>query len=335
MGLSIVVPVGRDEETVRELVRSVETNIPPELFSEVQLILVSEKNIVVRSGNPLLRIENSTVEGRHPNRKRNAGFSRAEHEIVTVLDDDIKVGRSWFETLYDQYKQGRHRGILTGPSSLDYSQTFRQKMAAAIFRHPFTSLRKTEINRRFGPIGHHDVAFCNCVIPRSVLKKVGNLDEVSHFHVDDTSFFHQAQAAGIPIVNHPGLRVAHRRRDFFFAFFIQLFRQKFYLGRNIVNHSELFRRDWVVLASLSSVIWLALLLFAGGIRLVLILLGIYLAAAWLANIFFKNLKTHDFLSPPFVLIANVGSLAALYLGVIAALADRIRGSALKSGGRRR
>ncbi len=335
IGLSIVVPVGREEETVGELVRSVETNLPPELFSKVQLVLVSEKKLSSRSADPLLRVENSTVAGRHPNRKRNEGFSRAEYEIVAVLDDDVKVSRSWFETIHDWYHRRGYRGILTGPSSLDYRDTFRQKMASAVFRHPFTSLRKTEINKKLTAVGHLDVAFCNCVIPLSVYRSLGELDELSHFHVDDTIFFNRVASAGVSIFNHPGLKVAHRRRDFFLSFYLQLFRQKFYLGRNLVNHPELFKRDWIVWTSLTSVIWIGLILALGGIGLLLLLLGGYLAAAWLANVFFKNLKAHDFLAPPFVLIANVGSLAALYLGVIAALAGRIRVSAPKSRGRRR
>jgi len=317
-GISIVVPVSRSRRTVERLVRSIEETAPGELLVEVQLLLVGEPPAGIRSRNPVLKIENIPVPVKHPGVRRNRGMAQADYEVAALLDDDVLVTRSWFETVHREYFRQGYRGVLTGPSNLIYADDFPERMSESLTNSPLSPFRSSHRTTVRKPVAATGIEFCNCVLTRSLWSEIGGFDELGDWRIDDFLFACQALARGIPLVNHPELKIAHRRGDFPLAYYRWVWYEKFHQAKVFVHYPFIFGWDSYFLAlflltgaagGLTAVFALRWLLWAGAV---------YLALAY--GIGVKTGVIRDFpiflLTPPLQLISYLAACGGFYSGLV-------------------
>lgn len=324
--LSIVCAASRDTRVVDQLTASLVANVPADLFEAVELLVVGDREYAGGLTHPVVTVRSLVLAGAHPNAKRNAGLMAASYPTVALLDDDVKVTDSWFRTVHEVYTLEGFRGLLTGPSDLPYDASFSQTMASALSNNPLHSLRGGRITRIRKPVGHLDAEFCNTILTRCVWEQLDRFDEDVDFRLDDTLFCFRAVQAGIPIVNHPGLVVAHRRRDFPMDFFRHQASLKFHAGKNIAHFPSLFAQDpgaWLALVLLLvPVAPLGLWLLWWNWKIVAGLAGLYFAGCYLMMVRYAQGFLSWLLTPPFLLVFHGLSLLCLWVGAAYGLLTR-------------
>ncbi len=319
LGISIVVPVSRSRATVENLIRSVEETIPGDLIGEVQLLMVGAPPAELSaSRNPLVRVEEVPLPERHPGIRRNIGLARAEFLVIALLDDDILVTRSWFETIYREYRLNGYSGILTGPSNLPYSRDFPERLSAELTNSPLSPFRSSHRTLTRKPVSAKNVEFCNCVLTRSIWSDLGGFDEIGDWRIDDTLFCWAARRAGVEMKNHPGLKTAHRRGSFPLAYYRWIWYEKFHQAKVFVHYSFVFGPDPYFLA--------LFLLSGAGLGLILLFFlrwlpvaaAVYLALAYVleARAGISGRLSYFLLIPPLTLISYLAAGGGFYSGLI-------------------
>ncbi len=324
MILSVVVPVSRGVDDRVKLLRSVEECIPGDLFETVEIVFVGGVAESVSSAHPAVRVVHLAAGDIHPNRKRNAGISRATSDVIALIDDDVLLTLSWFRTIYEEYHNRGYRGIMSGPSDLLYDSGFSQVMTAALTCNPLSCFRFTRCNFRKKAVSHLYVEFCNCVLTREVWELLDGLDETIDFYLDDMIFTHRAILHGIAVTNHPGLRVAHKRRDFPVGFYRYEIVQKFHLGKNFVHYPFLYAGSLAVWLSLLAVLPLILFLVLSPPILLLLSVALFSAGCVLITFLYTPSFLAALLSPPFLFLFYFLSLFAFYLGLLYGIIARGR-----------
>ncbi|MDP8234863.1 MAG: glycosyltransferase [Candidatus Erginobacter occultus] len=290
--------------------------IPGDLFETVEIVFVGDVSGSVSSEHPAIRIVHLPTGDIHPNRKRNAGIRISTSDVIALVDDDVMLTGSWFKTIYEEYHNRGYRGILSGPSDLLYDSGFSQVMTAALTCNPLSCFRFTRCGFRKKAVSHLYVEFCNYVLTREVWDHLEGLDESIDFYLDDMFFTHLAILRGISVINHPGLRIAHKRRDFPLGFYRYEIVQKFHLGKNFVHYPFLFRGSLAVWLSLLAVPVLILFLSLSPRILLLLSMGLFSAGCVLITFLYTPSFLAALLSPPFLFLFYFLSLISFYLGLI-------------------
>ncbi len=323
-GISIVVPVSRSRRTVERLIGSIEETVLRELLGEVQLILVGEPPEGVNSGNPALKIETIPVPEKHPGVRRNRGMARADHEVAALLDDDVLVTRSWFETVHREYHLRGYRGVLTGPSNLPYSGDFPERMSEALTNSPLSPFRSSHRTTVKKPVEPTDIEFCNCVLTRSLWSDIGGFDERGDWRIDDFLFACQARVRGTELLNHPGLRIAHRRGNFPLPYYRWVWYEKFHQAKVFVHYPFIFGWDRY---------FCALFLLTGGAAGLTAVFALrwlpWAAVAYLALAYVIGVKTGAardlrffLLTPPLQLVSYLAAGGGFYSGLVYGILTR-------------
>lgn len=324
MDLSVVVPVTRSIDNIYGIIESIERYLPEKLFRSIELILVSEKKLYIAKKELSLTIKELVVKGSHPNIKRNAGIESASNEVIALLDDDVKVTRTWFETIYDEYRRRGYEGILTGPSNLLYSDTFSEKMAVTLICNPLSHLRFTQFNPKREEVRFFEVEFSSCILTKKIWDKIGRLNENIDFYWDDSFPCYKARLLEIPLVNHPGLKIAHKRRAFPLEYFKDHVKQKFHAGKNFVHYPFLYTKNMAVWASWIFLVVSIIIILSGNFKFFLYSLLIYLIIAYPVMLKYSHSVIVGILSPPFLLMDHIFSLLAFYAGVLYGIATKAK-----------
>ena len=177
------------------------------------------------------------IADRHTNVRRAAAIAATTAPLLAFLDDDATPMATWLEAALAVDPAASV--VVTGPEE-PASQT-----AAARLVHSVSSSRLAEATRAHtspvaATVGWHEVPFCNCVVPRSVVAAVGPPSHSVAWDADDFEFFHRAREVAT-FRTDPELRITHDRYpDSVPAFLRAKWALRVRSGEKLVAHPGLY-----------------------------------------------------------------------------------------------
>ena len=134
------------------------------------------------------------VRGNGPAATRNAGWRRAEGDLVCFLDDDVVVDPGWAAAMLAAH-EASPEAVLQGHTE----------------PNPAEAPRQTAFSRSRAVTGPDwNYATCNIAYPRELLERLGGFDESYRFpSAEDTELGWRAREAGAPTVFVDGARAWH------------------------------------------------------------------------------------------------------------------------------
>ncbi len=192
----------------------------------------------------------------HANVRRNLGLSHSRGSLVAFLDDDTIPDAHWVETALTLDPESLT--ILTGPER-PVATGKQAQLIYAVSKSRLGAGTKSHINPRREAVCWYQVPFCNCVLPRRVIKLVGPPAEDIPWDMDDFEFCMRAREVA-DFANEPRLSLRHDRYPDSVPDYLRYrFRLRRRTGEKLVSHPWLYGRILPVLA-VAAFPWAAFLL---------------------------------------------------------------------------
>lgn len=173
----------------------------------VELVVVGDVGELPPAGWPVPTVLVPCDEP-HPNVRRNRGLDRAHAPVVALLDDDAVPGPGWLAEAARCPVDGDE--VWTGPERPTRTSSDAQ-LAAAVAGSVLAEGSRAHIEPRDRPVRWYEVPFCNAVVPRRLVDRVGRPAEDIPWDMDDFHWCRQAAAAGATFRSRAALAIAHDR----------------------------------------------------------------------------------------------------------------------------
>ncbi len=220
INVSVVIPTFRHQQTLRELLGSLERqtcSVPFEVIVVANLPEVGLKK-VVESYGPRFRFHETGKVG--TNIARNKGFDLARGQILLFVDDDSYLGdREFVQKHYNAHLQHPQAIAIGGAYSPKSAMTTVETAYHWILDHRFLSVRLERDEARTLMAG-------NVSLKRQMLEQRHRFDERNRFGASEESFFAKLRSEQNLFLIFDSLSLEHRVHVGWFS----LMRKGFYQG---------------------------------------------------------------------------------------------------------
>lgn len=239
--LTVVVPCSRPA-ALQACLRGLDAQEAAEPFE----VIVVGDTAGVAAGDRRYALTLVACERRHPNVRRNAGIELARGSRVAFLDDDAVPQPGWLRAALSL--DPASDTVLAGPETPAATAGFG-RLLYEVCRSPLGEGGFGHYHARKMPVSWREVPFCNCVIPRRVLRELGVPSVDIPWDMDDFEFFHRLRGR-LSFCNDPDLEVHHDRYpDRLVPWLRYKWRLRVRTGEKLVTHAWLYGKVPAVVAA--------------------------------------------------------------------------------------
>ena len=207
--VTVVVPVWNGEETIQQLLESLQKLDYDR--NKVEVIVVDgnskDKTQAIVEQYPVKLI----IENRKGlNRARNTGIKSGNGEIIAFTDSDCIVPNNWITKIVENFKDPKVGCVGGSAKALDGD--FVSKYADNSIVRLMPCFTKREELEKVKPFFRHP-AGCNMAYRRKVAEEVGYFDENIQYGFDEVEFADRVCNAGYKMVLDPEVFVWHKHRS--------------------------------------------------------------------------------------------------------------------------
>ena len=219
LSVTIVVPVRNGEQTIQQLLESLQKLDYDR--NKVEVIVVdgnsTDKTREIVKNYPVKLV----VEKRKGlNLARNTGIKCAKGEIVAFTDSDCIVPPNWITKIVENFKDPKVSCVGGSAKALDCDFISQYADNSVVRLMPFFT--KREELEKVKPFFRHP-AGCNMAFRRKVAEEVGYFDENIQYGFDEVEFADRICRAGYKMILDPDVLVWHKHRSTFREFLKQNF----------------------------------------------------------------------------------------------------------------
>lgn len=312
--VSVIMPMGRSGPDALRAVESVlgqRTSIP------FELIVVGTPAEGLPS-DPRLRP--LPLDELNPAIRRNAAAAAARGEILAFIDDDAFAAPDWMETAVNLLDARPDLVALGGPDPAPADSTPAELFSDTLLatRWIGSGIAAHESRRGSFPVRKPwDLALVNLFVRADAFRRLGGFDPTIGYIGEDTDLLRRIVSLG-GVEYHDRLVVYHRRRRFPAEFVKQRWRYRVKTGKRLVTGGREYRTPAVAALLVAGFLFLAALLLAPPIALVLLLA--YAAATLVLAVPATRLPIHLW---PLIPAAFLVHHATYFLGILAGMAAGI------------